>query len=352
MKVASVEINGIRVAPGERVSIDLPVARLYTHTSLAMPIQVVRGKRPGPSVFISAAIHGDELNGVEIIRRLLKHRALRGMKGTLYAVPIVNVHGFLNRSRYLPDRRDLNRSFPGSDNGSLAAQIAQLFMREIVARCSYGIDLHTGAVHRENIPQIRANLDDPETDRLARSFGVPVLINATLRDGSLRMAAAEKGVAMLLYEAGEALRLDEVSIRAGLKGILNVMRALEMLPAKKSPGTSGRTKQTVVAQTSTWLRAPESGILRTLVPLGARVGNGDLLGVIADPFGESEAQLCASDEGIVIGRSQLPVVHKGEALYHIAHFSKLDRAAKDVEEFQEFTQPDVVITDNIEPPII
>jgi len=352
MKPAPVEINGVQVAPGERVSIDLPVARLYTHTSLAMPIQVVRGKRPGPSIFISAAIHGDELNGVEIIRRLLKHRALRTMKGTLYAVPIVNVHGFLNRSRYLPDRRDLNRSFPGSDKGSLAGQIARLFMREIVDKCSYGIDLHTGAVHRENIPQIRANLDDAKTEELARCFGVPVLINATLRDGSLRMAAAEKGVTMLLYEAGEALRLDEVSIRAGLKGILNVMRSLEMLPAKKTQSASGKAKQPVVAQASTWLRAPESGILRTLVPLGAKVGMDDLLAVIADPFGESETELRASGEGIVIGRSQLLLVHQGEALYHIAQFSRLDRAAKDVEDFQEIIQPDAVNSGDIEPPIL
>jgi len=350
--VATLEINGVSIEPGQRVAIDLPVARLYTHTNLAMPVQVIRGKRSGPSLFVSAAIHGDELNGVEIIRRLLRHKSLNRLRGTLYAIPIVNVHGFLDRSRYLPDRRDLNRSFPGSGKGSLASRIARLFMTEIVGRCSYGIDLHTGAVHRENIPQVRGNLDDPETERLARAFGVPVLINATLRDGSLRMAAAEKGVSMLLYEAGEALRFDELSIRAGLRGVLNVMRELEMLPpSKRRPPR--RFKEPVIARASTWVRAPESGILRTLVPLGNKVAAGDVLAVIADPFGGTEIEVRVAEEGIVIGRTQLPLVHQGEALYHLAHYTRhTDRVAEHVETFQETIQPNADATLEPEPPII
>ena len=350
MKARPFEINGVHVEPGQRVGIDLPVARLYTHTSLAMPLQVVHGKLQGPCLFVSAAIHGDELNGVEVIRRLLQQAALKRLRGTLIAIPIVNVHGFLDRSRYLPDRRDLNRSFPGSGKGSLAARIAKLFMTEVVARCGYGIDLHTGAIHRENIPQIRANLDDPETERLARAFGVPVLINSTLRDGSLRMAAAERGVTMLLYEAGEALRFDEVSIRAGLKGVLNVMRELGMLPARKRKTTD--LKPPVIARSSFWVRAPESGILRTLVPLGTRVEKGGLLAIIADPFGEAENQVRTRHEGIVIGRSQLPLVHQGEALYHLAQFTHTERAARSVEVFQEAINPDPTgHDDEPEPPI-
>ncbi|MGB5541537.1 MAG: succinylglutamate desuccinylase/aspartoacylase family protein, partial [Gammaproteobacteria bacterium] len=188
------------------MTINLPIGRLYTYDNLTMPIEVVNGRRGGPRLFVSAAIHGDELNGVEIIRRLLRHSALQRLRGTLIAVPVVNVHGLLHRSRYLPDRRDLNRSFPGSSRGSLAGRIADLFMREIVANCTHGIDLHTGAVHRENLPHIRANLDDPATLELARAFGVPVLLNSDLRDGSLREAAMEAGIPMLLYEGGEALR--------------------------------------------------------------------------------------------------------------------------------------------------
>jgi len=350
MKAVPFEINGVHVEPGQRVGIDLPVARLYTHTSLAMPVQVVHGKLQGPCLFVSAAIHGDELNGVEVIRRLLQQAALKRLRGTLIAIPIVNIHGFLDRSRYLPDRRDLNRNFPGSGKGSLAARIAKLFMTEVVARCGYGIDLHTGAIHRENIPQIRANMDDAETERLARAFGVPVLINSTLRDGSLRMAAAERGVTMLLYEAGEALRFDEVSIRAGLKGVLNVMRELGMLPARKRKTTG--LKPPLIARSSFWVRASESGILRTLVPLGTRVEKGGLLAIIADPFGEAEIEVRARHEGIVIGRSQLPLVHQGEALYHLAQFTHTERAARSVEVFQEVINPDpTAYDDEPEPPI-
>jgi len=285
-----------------------------------------------------------------VIRRLLQHTSLQRLRGTLIAIPIVNVHGFLDRSRYLPDRRDLNRSFPGSAKGSLAARIAKIFMAEVVARSGYGIDLHTGAVHRENISQIRANLDDPETERLARAFGVPVLLNSTLRDGSLRMAAAEQGVTMLLYEAGEALRFDEVSIRAGLRGVLNVMRELEMLPARKRKTTD--LKPPVIARSSYWERASESGILRTLVPLGTRVEKGRLLALIADPFGDAEIEVRAQHEGIVIGRSQLPLVHEGEALYHLAQFKSAGRAARSVEVFHDMTNPEpAAYDDESEPPI-
>ena len=336
MTVNPVEINHTVVQPGTRVTIDLPVARLYTHTDLHMPVQIIHGTRPGPKLFISAAIHGDELNGVEIIRRLLRHAGLKRLRGTLFAIPIVNVHGFLDRSRYLPDRRDLNRSFPGSGRGSLAARVAYLFMKEIVSQCSHGIDLHTGAVHRENLPQIRANLDDPATAELARVFGVPVLINADLRDGSLRQAAAEQGIPMLLYEAGEALRFDEVAIRAGLRGILRVMRALSMLPSKTAVKMG---RQPLMARASSWIRAPESGILRTTVALGARVEKGQVLGYIGAPFGDAEYEVDAPANGIVIGRTRLPLVHEGEAVYHLARFSKIDVVAEHVEAFHAHLSP-------------
>ncbi|MES9860293.1 MAG: succinylglutamate desuccinylase/aspartoacylase family protein, partial [Candidatus Thiodiazotropha sp. 4PDIVS1] len=311
-------INGNTVEPGTRTTIDLPAGRLYTHAPMTIPVHVVSGKRAGPRLFISAAIHGDEINGVEIIRRVLNSPALKRMRGTLIAVPIVNIHGLINHSRYLPDRRDLNRSFPGSEKGSLAARLAHLFMQEIVCQSTHGIDLHTGAIHRSNLPQIRANLDDEETEKLARAFDVPVIISSNLRDGSLREAAAEHGIPMLLYEAGEALRFDEVSIRAGVKGIINVMRTLEMLPATRRK--SQKQIDPVVARSSSWVRAPDSGVLRAMVPLGGRVKKGTLLGVVADPFGESEFQLNSPFSGIIIGRSNLPLVNEGDALYHIARF--------------------------------
>ncbi len=344
-----IHINGVEVPAGTRETIDLPVAKLYTHTVLAMPLHVVNGKRDGPRLFISGAIHGDELNGVEIIRRLLKLPILNRLRGTLIAIPIVNVHGFLDRSRYLPDRRDLNRSFPGHERGSLASRVANLFMAEIVGQCTHGIDLHTGGMHRSNLPQIRANLDDEETARLAEAFGTPVLINANIRDGSLRQAAVEQGILMLLYEAGEALRFDEVSIRAGVNGIIHVMRELGMLPAARKRKVKYKP---VIARSSSWVRSPESGILRAMVSLGTQVEKDTLLGMVADPFGEREVEIRSPYNGIVVGRNNLPLVHEGEALFHIARFQKIDDAVSNVEEFHENYEPEASYPPEPDSPIL
>ena len=329
-----ITINGITVNPGEQQVIDLPVAKLYTHANVSIPLQVICSKKPGPRLFISAAIHGDELNGVEIVRRLVKTSALKRLSGTLIVIPIVNVFGIIQHSRYLPDRRDLNRSFPGSKRGSLAARLAHIFLHEVVRQCDYGIDLHTGAIHRSNLPQIRANLDDPETKELSEAFSVPVLLNSNLRDGSLRQVADEHGVKVLLYEAGEALRFDELSIRAGVRGILSVMRSLKMLPQTKA---QKKRSEPFIARSSNWERAPESGILRSIAPLGARVNKGDLLGVIADPsdlFDPTEYEVKAQCSGLVIGKSNIPLVNEGDALFHIARFEDIKEAAASVEAFQ------------------
>ena len=345
-------IGGETVPLRSRRLIELQLPPLYTHTPMTLPVHVIRGAKDGPRLFVSAAMHGDELNGTEIIRRLLKQHALKRLRGTLVAVPIVNVYGLINHSRYLPDRRDLNRSFPGSVKGSLAARLANLFMTDIVHNCNYGIDLHTGAIHRNNLPQIRANLDDPETARLAEAFGVPVLLNSNIRDGSLREAAAEEGIPMLLYEAGEALRFDEVSIRAGVKGIINVMRVLEMLP----PSRAKRRKhhEPFVARSSTWVRASASGLFRKVSGLGSRVKRGDVIGLIDDALDASESEVLATAGGIIIGCSQIPLVHEGEALFHIARFGDIKEVAGQVESFQtEYTPNDV--QENIEqdePPIV
>ncbi|ROR34545.1 succinylglutamate desuccinylase/aspartoacylase family protein [Inmirania thermothiophila] len=337
MKAAGFTIRGERIPPGTRRTVDLPLPPLFTHTPLAMPVHVVCGRRDGPRLFVSAAIHGDEINGVEIIRRLLRSPALVRLRGVLVAIPVVNVHGFVTHSRYLPDRRDLNRSFPGSPEGSLAARIAHLFLEEIVARCTHGIDLHTGAGHRFNLAQIRANLDDEETLRLARAFGAPVLIHAAVRDGSLREAAAARGIPTLLYETGEALRFDELSIRAGVRGILHVMEALGMIAARRR----GRPlPEPVLTRETAWVRAPMSGVLRMLVAPGGRVDEGGLLAVIADPFGEREMEVRAPFAGIVIGRTQLPLANAGDALFHIARFRRPDAAVETVEAFHEALQPE------------
>ncbi|MFT7288094.1 MAG: putative deacylase [Halieaceae bacterium] len=344
----SIKIGDALVAPGEQRSIELSLPALYSQTPVTMPVQVVNGRRPGPVLFVSAAIHGDEINGVEIIRRLLK-RSLSTIRGAIIAVPVVNVYGFVNQSRYLPDRRDLNRSFPGSEKGSMAGRLAHTFMSEIVMQCTHGIDLHTGAIGRENLPQIRAKvIGAPETERMAHAFGAPVILNAEFRDGSLREAVADYGIPVLLYEAGEALRFDEVSIRAGVKGIVNVMRYLGMLPKSRSRRSSNVS---LVAQKSQWVRAPESGILRSIAPLGATVAEGEVIGWVADPFGNREQQVCASASGVIIGKTNHPLVHEGEALIHIARFKESEEITEAVEAFQGEHDPATDPTASAEPVI-
>ncbi|WP_221799429.1 succinylglutamate desuccinylase/aspartoacylase family protein [Oceanobacter mangrovi] len=330
-------IAGEKIEPGKNYRLQLPLGSLYTSTDMTMPVYVKRSNHPGPTLFISAAIHGDELNGVEIINRLIHGTRLRYLRGTLICVPIVNPFGVINHSRYLPDRRDLNRSFPGSSKGSLASRMADLFLSEIIARCDYGIDLHTGAIHRSNLPQIRADLDDEVTRNMALEFGVPVVLNANLRDGSLREAAHEMGVKILLYEAGEALRYDELCIRAGERGILRVMRHLGMLPPsrrKKYP------IEPLVARSSGWLRATDSGFVRTFKQLGDKVEKGDVLASICDPFGDELDRVIASKDGIIIGNQNLPLVHEGDALYHIAYFAEPDDVVESIENMQDSLLPD------------
>jgi len=312
-----IRIGDVAIARGERVTVSLPLARLYTYADMHMPVHVIRGKQQGPTLFVCAAVHGDELNGVEIIRRLLGLKLLNRLRGTVIAVPVVNVYGFVNRTRYLPDRRDLNRSFPGLAKGSLASQLAKLFMEEIAVHCTHGIDLHTGSNHRSNLPQIRAFLGDEETARLAKLFGTSVILDATLRDGSLREATHAKGITSLLYEAGEALRFDESAIGVGLRGVLNVMRAIGQLPARK---TSEAPVECLITHSSKWVRAPQSGLFHSATPLGKRVEEGELLCIVSDPGDENAKQILSPISGIVIGKLNMPLVHRGDAIFHIAEF--------------------------------
>lgn len=315
--MSAFEIAGHEVLPGTRRKVTISLAPLYDFTPTGIPVEVIRGKQDGPTLFVSAAIHGDEINGVNIIHRLLRHKRLSKIKGTLIAVPIVNVFGFNTKSRYLPDRRDLNRCFPGNADGSLASQIADIFMREIVAKSTHGIDLHTGAIHRSNLPQIRGCFKDEYTLELAKNFGVPVLINSDLRDGSLREAAQEHDVPILLYEGGEALRFDETATRIGLRGILRVMEAIGMI----APKPEGRDKaETFLANNSHWLRAPYSGLLQSKIKMGARVKKGQLLGYISDPFATHSFEILSKQDGILIGMSKIPLFNKGDAIFHIATF--------------------------------
>lgn len=331
----SLVIGGQNIAPGSVHQIEIPVAKLCTDTDMSMPVYVIRGKKTGPTLFVSAAVHGDELNGIEIIRRLISQKNIRMLNGTLIAVPMVNIYGVLNQSRYMPDRRDLNRTFPGSPKGSLAGRVANQFLTEIVLQSNYGIDLHTGALHRTNIPQIRADLEDPETRELADAFGVPVLINANLRDGSLRQAAVENGTKILLYEAGEALRFDELSIQAGLKGILNILSHLGMIRKRRRK----KVVEPFVATNSAWIRADASGIVRNLKQLGDRVKRGEPLAEIGNPYGDNITVIKAIRGGIIIGKQNIPLVQEGDAMFHVAYFEEADEVAEHIELLQDSVLP-------------
>ena len=307
-------IGPVRVRPGRAQNVELPMTRTVTGAETNLPVRVVHGREDGPVVWVSAAIHGDEVVGVEVIRRVLADLDPKAFRGTLIAVPIVNVLGFMTGSRYLPDRRDLNRSFPGSPRGSLAGRIANLFMREVVAPASVGIDLHTGADRRSNLPQVRADLDDPLTRRLATAFGAPAMLHAQIRDGSLRQAAREQGAKVLLYEGGEAMRFDEWAIEPAVAGVHRVLAALDMCEPWEGDSAAA---DSVELRSSAWVRARRTGILQMECELGQEVARGDRLGGLSDSFGRRLAVVKADRDGIVVGRTEMPLVNAGDALVHI-----------------------------------
>jgi uncharacterized protein len=324
-------LGGVEIPRGVNVTVNINLPKLY-NTPTQLPVRVIRGRRAGPTIFVSAAIHGDELNGIEIIRRFRKLNILKKIKGTIILVPIVNVYGIMTLSRYLPDRRDLNRSFPGSSKGSLAGRVAKIFFDEIVKKCDLGIDLHTAAIHKSNLPQVRTNTDNEYTFRLAKAFGAPVVLHSELRDGSLRAVAQEEGVPILLYEAGEALRFDETSIRIGVQGLVNVLRENAMLPkivrktARKTP---------IITKSSKWIRATESGMLRTIKALGDTVEKDEIIAFIDEPLDSDCFEILSPFDGVIIGKSEIPLVQEGDAIFHIAKFGNLEVAEGKIEHFNE-----------------
>ena len=311
-------IDGIFIDKGKSQRINLDMGKMHDFIPLNMPIEVIRGRQDGPTLFVSATIHGDEINGIEIIKRLLTLLHKTKINGMLIAIPIVNVFGFSQHSRYLPDNRDLNRCFPGLKNGSLASQLAYKFMQEIVLKSDYGIDIHTGSGNRFNYPQIRTNTKSTTNLSLAKKFNAPIILNSNLRDGSLRSAVAQLKMPMLLYEAGERLKFDEQSIEIGVNGILKVMKKIKML--NKTPKTYYKQSidEPFIAKSSSWLRAPQSGIFTSLVKTGENIQKDQVIGHISNQFGENRIAVQSHLNGIVIGLMLCPLVNKGDALLHIA----------------------------------
>lgn len=306
-------IAGQTVRAGTHRHINLPAGRLPSGAELSFRMQVLHGVRPGPTVWLSGAIHGDEIVGVEIIRRVLEHIDERSLAGTISAVPVVNVFGFVTGSRYLPDRRDLNRSFPGSKRGSLASRLARLFVDHVLDPSDVGMDFHAGSDDRTNLPQVRGKLDDDETRRLATAFGAPLMVHSKTIKGSLRAAALKRGKRVLLFEGGEPRRFNPGAVQAGSDGALRVLEALDMIDdAPRSMIDSA------VSRSTKWIRAPRGGIFHLDTHLGARVRRGELVGVITEPSGRGGREVRARVGGIVMGHAVNPLVYQGDGLVHVA----------------------------------
>ncbi|MCB2088553.1 MAG: succinylglutamate desuccinylase/aspartoacylase family protein [Sphingomonadaceae bacterium] len=328
MRSESFEIGGEHVPPGEARTISIPISYLAVGLQAALELRVLHGAKPGPALFISAAIHGDEIIGAPMIQRLLAQLDPAAMAGTLVLAPAVNVYGFMQHSRYLPDRRDLNRSFPGSEGGSLAAQLAHCFLSEVIDRCSLGIDIHSAAEHRYNLPQIRIAAGNSKLVELAMVFGAPVIVESPLRSGSMRALAQDRGVDMLLLEASEALRFDDFSIQCGVSGIMRVLAHIGMIePEAEAPHVAVPLR----ANKTSWVRSPRGGVALLARKSGDIVRKGDLLASVSDLFGEDAREMESPVDGIVIGHATLPVVNRGDALFHIARLDNIERAMEAME---------------------
>ncbi len=304
------------IKAGESVQLNLETARLHTRTRIDVPIFIERSKLDGPVLLVSAGIHGDEVNGIEIVRKAVASNMLKPEKGTVICVPVINIFGFLNQSRKFPDGKDLNRSFPGSSSGSLASQFAHTFMKEVVPLADYCLDLHTGGANRFNVPQIRISRNDDTLLDLAKAFNPDFIVYASDRDKSYRQSATSKGKKVLLFEGGKGLNFDNYVTEKGVGGIMRLMHHIGMRDF-----TTGidrvSTTDPIIIESSTWVRARHSGLFRSFINKGDYVVKGHKLGSISDPYGVFEYFVKASISGYVIGLNEAPIVTQGDALYHL-----------------------------------
>lgn len=318
----TLQIGDEFIARGEQRRVEIPITMLATQGALSMPIEVIAGEEDGPVLAVTGTIHGDELNGIEIIRQLLPLLSPYSLAGTLIAIPIVNVPAFMTQSRYLPDRRDLNRSFPGKKSGSQASRIAHTVMEQVIKHCTHLIDIHSASAHRSNAPQVRASLNKPAAAAFAKAFGAPFIIHSAERDGSLRWAASNIGLTSIVYEAGDAGRFDRDAIDTGLWGLLGAMDHLEMISAKDMHIRRVKRAKADAFKTyesTKWIRATKGGLFRAQVEPGQSVHQEQFLGFIADAFGEGMSVIKAPRAGSIIGITRNPVVGHGDALIHLAY---------------------------------
>jgi len=309
----TIVINGKSIDRGEKVMTKLVISKLPSGTVIEIPVYVFRSVHDGPVVLLMAGMHGDEVNGVEIMRRMLSKKMLYPLKGTIIAVPILNIYGFLNFSREVPDGKDVNRSFPGHRDGSLASRVAHRFMKEVIPYVDLGVDFHTGGASRTNYPQIRCVLGNPKNEELANAFAAPIIMNAPYRQGSLRKEASKYGKSILVYESGESLRFDEKGITTAIEGTCRLLNYLGMMANAPAPAETP-----IVCMKDIWLRAKNAGLFRTNIKCGDQVKKNQLIGTITDPYGEMEVRLNAPATGYVVGLNNMPIVNQGDALMHIA----------------------------------
>lgn len=308
-------ILGQEIIPGKSIQLNLDVAHLHTRTPIQVPVLVERAKEPGPTLLVMAGLHGDELNGIEIVRRFLRKKLNKPSSGTIICLPIFNIFGFLNLKRELPDGRDLNRSFPGSNNGSLAAQFAFHFMKEIAPHCDYIIDFHTGAAQRNNYPQIRCVFSDKESLELAKVFNPPFVLHSGLIAKTLRESIVKQKKKILLFEGGKANNIEENVVEEGLNGLKRVIAHLGMRNFKLD---ISKDRQPIFVGENKWMRAPSSGMFQCFVANGTAVQKGEVLALVTDPYGKYEKKIKASQAGFVICINEAAVVYKGDAIIHLA----------------------------------
>lgn len=304
-------INGVRIRPGQSLYIEIAIARLPTHTLIDLPIFIKRAKEEGPVVLISGGIHGDEINGIVSVRRMLEEEVINPIKGTIIFIPLVNIYGFLSNSRTFPDGRDLNRSFPGSKKGSLASQIAFILSNEIIPLIDYGIDFHTGGRMLSNHPQIRVDYKDKKGLELAKAFGTHFILNSPHIEKSFRKEAYKNRKHILVYEGGESMRLDDYAMEEAILGTKRMLMYLGMIEGKLE------SKDTIMVRESSWVRAKVSGIFTSSVRLGDEVKKGQVLAKISDPYGQLKIPIKATHNGFVVGLNNNPVVNAGDALVHV-----------------------------------
>jgi uncharacterized protein len=305
-------IAGQEIKPGESKEIDINIARLPSHTQIDTPIYVSRSLEDGPVLALMAGMHGDEINGMEIVRRIIDGGFNRTKRGTVVCIPIINVYGFLNFSRDVPDGKDVNRSFPGSKSGSLASRVAYHVTHEIIPNIDVGVDFHTGGAMRTNYPQVRATLSNEKNVELANAFNAPFTLDAPFRPNSLRKEASKRGKNIIVYEAGESLRFDQHAIEEGIEGTLRLMKHLNMIDWAPEAKEENR-----IIWSSSWIRAKTAGLFQSTVSCGQLIQKGEWVGTITDPFGEFKEKVIAKETSYVIGLNNIPVVNAGEALMHL-----------------------------------